>query len=392
MRILFFANDFPNPYRPNKGPFNRHLTRALAKIHDVEVISPIPWVDEVKARVRGHAAFDRARRAVLDGALVQYPRYYYSPGILQDRSGWFYWRSVNDAVRRVFDVAQPDLVLAYWAHPDGEAAVRAARLAGVPSAVIVGGSDVLIITLDRTRRRRVVEVLGATDAVACVSATLRARVLELGIAADRVHVWRQGIDARLFHPGDQAEARRRLGIDGAERVVVYVGRMIAVKGLDVLLDAMAMYHEPGIGPRLFLVGEGPLRSSLEAQARALGLSARVTFLGPMTQEEIGDWFRAADLTVLPSRSEGVPNVLRESQACGTPFVASAVGGIAEIADPARDRLVPPGDAMALAEAICFALRQPKHGEIQTCGSPSWEESARSLLSLVKPGSHHAAAA
>jgi glycosyltransferase involved in cell wall biosynthesis len=85
---------------------------------------------------------------------------------------------------------------------------------------------------------------------------------------------------------------------------------------------------------------------------------RVTFVGYVPHADLPDWYRAADLTVLPSRSEGIPNVLLESIACGTPFVASRVGGIPEVADPLVDRLVAPGDRDALASAIIHALIAP----------------------------------
>ena len=92
-----------------------------------------------------------------------------------------------------------------------------------------------------------------------------------------------------------------------------------------------------------------------ARSEARGLSTYVTFVGPKTHDELPDWYRAADLTVLPSRSEGLPNVLRESLACGTPFVASDVGGIREIADRSSSLLVSSEDPASLADAIAQGL-------------------------------------
>ena len=80
-----------------------------------------------------------------------------------------------------------------------------------------------------------------------------------------------------------------------------------------------------------------------AQAETHDLSTHITFIGPRVHDELPDWYRAADLTVLPSHSEGLPNVLRESLACGTPFVATNVGGISEIAHPDYSLLVPAED-------------------------------------------------
>src|SRR5207248_2291820 len=138
---------------------------------------------------------------------------------------------------------------------------------------------------------------------------------------------------------------------------LWVGRMVRVKGLDVLLPACALLRRRGLVFRLYLVGGGPLRQALEAQARQLGLADSVCFPGPRPHEQLPDWYRAADLTILPSRSEGLPNVLRESLACGTGFVASRVGGIPEITAEPFSRLVPPGDSRALAEALDSSLRE-----------------------------------
>jgi teichuronic acid biosynthesis glycosyltransferase TuaC len=386
MRVLFIANDFPNPGRPAKGVFNLNLVRALASRHQVKVISPVAWTEPVRAIAAGAAEvwnFDRDLVGGVDGVEVRYPRYYYPPGVLRSYHGWCYWQSVRGTVESLSQAAPPDLVLAYWAHPDGEAAVRAARRAGARSAVIVGGSDVLVLTADPERRRRVVAVLQATDAVLCVSRHLRERVLALGIPADRVHLWHQGVDTAMFHPGDRAVARRRLGLPEAGPMALWVGRMVPVKGLDVLLDATARLHRRGLPVHVHLVGDGPLRERLESRVRALRLAASVSFAGSLTQPHLPDWYRAADVTVLPSRSEGLPNVLRESKACGTPFVASRVGGVEEIADEPWDQLVDPDEPAALAAALESALRSPRTASTDA-RSLSWSASAEALITAVSP--------
>ncbi|HJZ60019.1 MAG TPA: glycosyltransferase, partial [Gemmataceae bacterium] len=353
MRILFVSTIYPTPAEPGKGVFNRNLVRALSAWHEVAVLAPVPWTVDRPWRQPVALAPDGSR--VLDGVRVHHPRYYYPPKLLASRAGWFYWRSVRATVDRLLRSFRPDVVLGYWAYPDGAAAVRIARETGGRSAVIVGGSDVLIDTRSAARRRRVVEVLRSADAVLSVSDDLRQKAVELGVRPDRSHLWRQGVATDLFRPGDRSVARVRLGIPDADPVVVWVGRMVPVKGLDILVRACGRLKEQGVGFRLYLVGDGPLRRVLEADCRALGVCDRVTFAGPCGHEQLADWYRAADLTVLPSRSEGLPNVLRESVSCGTPFVASRVGGIAEIAEAALDRLVPPEDPAALAEAIAAAL-------------------------------------
>jgi teichuronic acid biosynthesis glycosyltransferase TuaC len=382
MRLLLITNEFPNPHQPTKALFNLHLARALSKAHEVKVVSPIAWVDEWSARRREHKGLEVSRTVVLNGVEVHHPRYYYPPRVLRRRYGWCYWRSVRATVWRLLHAHRPDAVVGYWAHPDGQVAVHIARMLGVPSVVIVGGSDVLLLPQQHGRRRCVVKVLNDADAVLAVSRDLQAKTVELGIPANKVHVWSRGVDTEIFAPGDRSDARRRLGINVEGKVLVWVGRMVPVKAVDVLLDATAKLHSRGMDFRLYLVGDGPLRQSLEAQVRDAFLVQKVRFVGSQDHRRVADWYRAADLTVLPSLSEGIPNTLRESLACGTPFVASRVGGISEIADEPANRLVSPGDSTALAEAIEQALTES--GTMVRSQPFRCEESAAWLVEILRP--------
>jgi len=157
--------------------------------------------------------------------------------------------------------------------------------------------------------------------------------------------------------------------------------MVPVKGLEVLIEAcaeaaaLADFH-------LYLVGHGLLDGKLRRRSVELGIERRVTFVGYVPHADLPDWYRASDLTVLPSHSEGVPNVLLESIACGTPFVASRVGGIPEIADPLLDRLVAPADAGALASAIVDSLTAPSRIERRTMPISTATEAAERLLDVL----------
>src|SRR5262249_55785270 len=105
----------------------------------------------------------------------------------------------------------------------------------------------------------------------------------------------------------------------------------------------------------------------------------VAVVGREGAQEAGEWVWGGGLDGVPRRAEGLPNVLRESLACGTPFVASRVGGIPEIADGVVNRLVPPGDATALADALSQSLAARVPTEVVRSHSTGWTESARSLL-------------
>jgi teichuronic acid biosynthesis glycosyltransferase TuaC len=259
-------------------------------------------------------------------------------------------------------------------------------MGGVPAVVMVGGSDVLLLTRDPRRRLRVVGALEAADAVLAVGADIKRRIGELGIPLDKVHVFSRGVDEEVFSPGDRADARARLGIPQV-RMLLWVGRMVPVKGLDVLLEACLLLKSRNLSFRLYLVGDGPLLESLETRVKADGLQEQVRFAGAVPHEQLADWYRAADLTVLPSRSEGVPNVLLESLACGTPFIASRVGGVADLAEnPERD-LVPPEDPEALAAAIVRALYSAREPDGAPARRFDWADSVASLEAVLQSVVH-----
>ena len=135
--------------------------------------------------------------------------------------------------------------------------------------------------------------------------------------------------------------------------------------------------------RCHLLGSGPLRPDLERQVAELGLRDTVLFHGPKPHDELPDWFRAADLFVLPSRSEGVPGVLMEAMACGTPFVASRVGGVPEVAELGDGALVPPGDVDQMATAIREVLSRPPTALAAHRGGTTFEQSAVRLAECLE---------
>lgn len=163
-----------------------------------------------------------------------------------------------------------------------------------------------------------------------------------GIPEDRLHVVPNGIDPERFVPSGPYRRGDYL---------LFVGRLVPYKGLEVLLDALAMAK---VTHPLLIAGDGPLRASLQAQARKLGLDAH--FLGLVRDEDLPPLYRGAALTLLPSvnRQEAFGITLAESMACGTPVVASALPGVAEVAR-VGGLVAPPGDRVALAAQVRAAL-------------------------------------
>ncbi|OGL00948.1 MAG: hypothetical protein A3I14_01880 [Candidatus Rokubacteria bacterium RIFCSPLOWO2_02_FULL_73_56] len=148
----------------------------------------------------------------------------------------------------------------------------------------------------------------------------------------------------------RAAARARLGLAPDAYVVAGLGRLVPVKGFDLLVEALPRLAAEVPSARVLLVGDGPERAALEARARALGVAARLHVTG--ATPEVAAHLAAADVLAAPSRNEGMGRALVEAMALGLPVVATAVGGIpAVVEDGGCGRLVPPGDADALAAAL-----------------------------------------
>ncbi len=388
MRLLFLSSIFPHGTAPVKGTFNLELCRAFARRHVVRVVAPRPFTETWQQRgtCDEQLAADRwvAESFGLD---VSYPTYFYTPKVLRFTYGSTMWHSVKRHLRKVITEFQPDAIASYWAHPDGEVALRAAREIGVPAICMIGGSDVLLMTNERLRRRRVQNVLSQLDAVTTVSESLRQRVIELGVPDDRVHTIYQGVDCDIFHSGDLVAARHKLSLPTDRPLLLWVGRMVDVKGLDVLVAALDRVRQQIPNVRLLLVGDGPLRESILNDVRQRGLTDHVHWVGPKGHSEIADWYRAANLTVLSSWSEGLPNVLRESLSCGRPFVSTNVGGVSEIANSQGGspfaELVPIGDPVKLAQGIEQALAPSYLAAAQAWPRRSWDQCADDMIALLE---------
>src|SRR6266550_3948336 len=133
MNIVLLTSVFPNRYQPTKGIFNLNLARALAREHQVRVVSPVSWVLTACSR-RTRDAFESETGS---GLTIEYVPYYYPPKMLRQFYGSFLWHSIQWRLRRMLRESPPDIVVGYWLHPDGDAALRVARTANVPAVMLV---------------------------------------------------------------------------------------------------------------------------------------------------------------------------------------------------------------------------------------------------------------
>lgn len=382
MKILFLGTPFPDRDDPARGIYNMELCCTLAKQHEVRAIAPRSLREVMKKRLKGKT-YQPTQQAIESGVECVYPSFYYLPGFLRNHYGHFLYASTVYTLRRWRrENWTPDAVVSYWAHPDGEAGYRIAEYFGVPSAVIVGGSDVLILPKDPGRKVIVERALQKNTKVVTVSDGLHPPVESLGVDKENILTIRQGIETNRFFPGSKTEAREKIGIDKNKTTFLWVGRMVGVKGLDTLVEAASQLKEKGQEFVLYLAGDGAERSRIEQVAKERSLDNEIKCIGMINHDDLPNWYRAADITLLSSLSEGLPNVLRESLACGTPFVSTNVGSINEIADPSCAITVPPEQPTEFANAISQVLEGPYKENAQSYEPRTWQNMADDFEALL----------
>jgi glycosyltransferase involved in cell wall biosynthesis len=201
-----------------------------------------------------------------------------------------------------------------------------------------------------------------TDALVAVSPEVRDELVGFGVApASKFRVIRLGIelDTRVDQSAAaRAQTRRVMGIREDRFVVGWIGRMTAVKRTDDVLDGFRRLRDRGVDAVLCMVGDGPDRSSVEELAGQLGIMRDCLFTG--YQEDVGPFFAAFDVFVLPSGNEGTPVTAIEALASGCPVVATRVGGVPDVVSDGEDGfLVAPGDVEELAARLAELANDPE---------------------------------
>lgn len=351
MKICFVTTNFPRHVDDSEGTFVWEAARAVARLgHQVKVVAQhwprLPtheWVENIE---------------------VFRPRYWWpeSAEMLRQPGGGLpiVWRRSRLARVQVLPfimvhtlaVARHardcDIIHAQWTL-SAAAAWLSRPWHGKPIVATLQGSDIFQVVTNRWGALLTRLVLQHCDRITALSRALVDATETIGIPATAITIIPNGVDLAQFIPSDRIRAP----------LIVYVGSLIRRKGVIYLLRAMAQLAPAHPSLRLVIVGEGVERPSLQSAARELGIAARVSFVGEASREHVRSWMQQAKVFVLPSTEEGFGVVLLEALACGTPIVASQVGGICDVVTPEVGILVPPGDPDALAAAIAQLMGDEK---------------------------------
>jgi glycosyltransferase involved in cell wall biosynthesis len=386
LRTLLFSTLYPSSVRPRHGIFVETRLRKLLDSGEIEckVVAPVPWFFSSHTRFGDYALHARTpRREMHNGVDVLHPRYLLPPKVGMNLAPLVLAGGALPALRRVraegFDF---DLIDAHYCYPDGVAAALMARHLGKPFTMTARGSDLNLLPNYRLPRASMQWAARRADACIAVSSALVDILRGWQVDADRLHVMRNGVDLDRFSPSPREEERRVLRLDGSP-ILLSVGNLLELKGHDIVIDALARLLPRHPDAKLVVIGEGPDRARLERRVTELGLDQRVMFKAHTDQRELARWYSAADILILASSREGLANVLLEAMACGTPVIATAVGGSPEIIDDDAVGNLVARDPDAVAAAVqALLVRKPDRAVVRAHAQRfGWETTTRAQLSL-----------
>ncbi|MBL8297676.1 MAG: glycosyltransferase [Rhodanobacteraceae bacterium] len=375
LRVLVLTTSYPLRATSSSGVFVRRLVEALTAHAQMQVLCPA----------------DASAEPVDGGARVILLPFRYAPRrwqrLAQEPGGvlpairarpalllllpWFLlafsWRLVR-AARRV------DVIHANWAIT-GALAALLRPLHRRPVVLTLRGDDVTVARRSGIHRHLLHYSVAHAHTVVCVAESM-ARNLEAEVPASAPKV-------RVVLNGVGGEFRPPVAASGFPARIVFVGSLIPRKGADVLLRAFARMQDSAVVLRF--VGDGPERASLQSLGRSLAVDDRLEFCGQVAPEQVADHLAASTLFVLPSYSEGRPNVLLEAMAGGVPVVASRIDGVVDtVREGEHAWLFDAGDVDALTVVLNDAMARPEERQRRALAARrhveisgwSWEAAAR----------------
>lgn len=382
MKVLTLTHLFPNEVQPIWGIFVYQRVAHFAKRpgNQVKVVAPVPYIPKWFP-TNSWATYKKIRSAEKVGDLeVEHPRYPLLPKIGMPIHGLLLFLGCYRRVARLHREMRFDCIDSHWLYPDGFAAVLLGRMLRLPVFCSARGTDINLYPSFRWIRPQIRWTLKNAAGIIAVSEALKQQITKLGIDPEKVRVIGNGVDPDRFAMTDREEARRKLGLPKDARLAIAVGTLNEHKNHALLISAFAQLAPSQAESLLVILGEGHLRQELEAQVRLNNLQDRVLMPGGQSNELLKTWFNAANVTCLSSLREGWPNVLMESLACGTPVVATRVGGVPEVIKAERYGILVEPTPAAFAEGLEKAFNQNWNREeiARYASSRTWDDVAEEM--------------
>ena len=383
-KVLSISTVYPRPGEENLGGFVKSRLQHVSDLLPVKVVSPVPVIDYGAGGQRPTSIPHRRQDGNVE---VFYPRWLYPPqgGFL---NSWFLAARLLPFLKNLRGRYDFDVIDSHFGHPAGVAAGLVAAALRCPFTITLRGSEVMHARV-AGRRRWMAWSFRRASRIIAVSESLRQFAISLGGDPGRVRTIPNGIDSAVFYPRPYSETRARLGMPPDRPIILSVGYLIEGKGHHRVIRALAEIRAAGIPAELWIIG-GPGRGSrfdenIRQAVRECALDKATHFCGTLKPAAVAEHMSAADVFCLASSREGWPNVVHEALGCGTPVVATNVGGIPDmLPSPDYGLIIPPDNHAELVSALGQALKSTWDRErIAAWGrARSWHEVAAETAAVL----------
>ena len=312
---------------------------------------------------------------------IHHPRYLVIPKIGMNLAPLLMAISLWPMLKRLQKQQSFDLIDGHFIYPDGVAAVIFSKILKCPAIITARGNDITLYPNYWLPRRLAIWAINHCSAVISVCCYLSTEIKKLGVTQKNNLVMRNGVDLERFSPRNRNEMRDKLKLNSF--TLISVGHFIERKGHHLIIEALEQLPDV----TLILIGDGPMDKQLRTLVAFHQLDDRVIFTGAIKQEQLADYYSAADCMVLASSREGWANVLLESMACGTPVVATAVSGTPEVVlNETAGQLINDRSAIGIVSGIqALRRRYPDRDAVREYANDfDWQETTTRLYELI----HH----
>ncbi len=351
LKVGILTTSFPAYPGHAQSPFIYELAKALQSYADIKVICP--FYPESKSEVECWEGieirrFKDATKLTSGGGI---PSNLKSSALSKIVQLFPFLKSFYSKAKE--ECSDCDIIHAQWAL-SAVVGWRVKKALKIPLVLTTRGAEITSAQKSRLFRQGLKFVLNHCDAVTPNNESHSKVLSSMGFA--NFDIIPNGLNVKQFTPRNKVLIRKKLGVPKDKKIILFVGWLIPRKGCDCLLRAMPSILQQNSDALLLIVGDGVLRGQLEGLSVELGIKNHISFKGSLPPDEVPYWMNVADVFVLPSISEGKPNVVGEAMASGLPVIATNVDGTPDFVEDGKDGfLIPPGDIASLSNKLKLLL-------------------------------------
>ena len=369
--LVIITNLFPLPWEPNRATFNKQQFELLKDDYNLSILIPIAFIDWFKHR-----------KQIKQSEHIRYVPYFYLPKVGRRFYSVTMFLSILLHSGIWLRQRKPSIIMASWAFPEAVAASWLSRLYNTKFFFKVHGSDINLHGKIPARSKQILSAAKKSQGILSVSKALANELFAMGVEQDKIHVIYNGVSHDKFGLNYPT---KNIG-----DYILYIGNLKHDKGVMELIEGFNQIKEQHPNLKLVFAGSGSMRETLVKYVSTYDIEEKVTFLGNVDHNELPAWLSNARALCLPSYNEGVPNVVLESMAAGTPVLATNVGGIPEVVDESIcGKLIPPRDTNAVVKGLneLLACRFSRDKIKQHAAQFTWQKNKNQLIKMLKGEAH-----